>query len=100
MSNAQTHDARKEVRGYIVVFVALAALTALTVAASYLDVSTTMHILIAMGIATVKGGMVAAYFMHLISEKKMIYSTLILTAVFFVILMVVPLSTAMDTIGV
>ena len=65
MSSAKSHDVKKEVRGYIGVFVALAALTAVTVAAAYLDVSTTMHIVMAMFIATVKGGLVCAYFMHL-----------------------------------
>jgi cytochrome c oxidase subunit 4 len=100
MSSTETHDVKKEVRGYIGVFVALAALTALTVAASYLEVSSTMHIIIAMFIATVKGGLVCAYFMHLISEKKLIYTTLILTVAFFVALMVLPLSTMLDTIGV
>jgi cytochrome c oxidase subunit 4 len=100
MSGADTHDVKKEVRGYMVVFIALTALTALTVAASYLDVSTTMHILIAMAIAVVKGGLVAAYFMHLISEKKMIYSTLVLTVVFFFALMFLPLGTMADTIGI
>ena len=99
MASTDSHDIKKEVRGYIGVFIALAALTALTVAASYLDVSGMTHILIAMAIATVKGGLVAAYFMHLISEKKLIYSTLILTAVFFVVLMILPLSTSLDTYG-
>jgi len=87
---------KKEVRGYVAVFIALAALTLLTVMAARLDVSTTAHILIALLIATIKGGLVASFFMHLISEKKLIYSTLILTVVFFLALMFLPITTFMD----
>ena len=90
------HDVKKQVKGYIGVFLALAALTVLTVFAAQLDVSRTMHIVIALVIAVVKGGLVAAYFMHLISERKLIYSTLLLTAIFFIFLMFVPLWTMTD----
>ena len=43
-----------------------------------------------MVIASIKGSLVACYFMHLISEKKIIYWVLALTVVFFVVLMLVP----------
>lgn len=99
MADAHAHDVKKEVRGYIGVFIALAALTVLTVFASYLEVSGTMHILIAMFIAVVKGSLVCLYFMHLISERKLIYWTLYLTAVFFVVLMLVPLLARFDRLG-
>ncbi|HEX9751399.1 MAG TPA: cytochrome C oxidase subunit IV family protein [candidate division Zixibacteria bacterium] len=100
MAHTDAQSIKREVRGYIAVFVALAALTVLTVIASRLDVSTAMHIFIALFIAVVKGGLVAAYFMHLISEKKLIYSTLILTVIFFLALMFLPLSTFMDHLHV
>lgn len=100
MADAHAHDVKKEVRGYVAVFVALAALTVLTVFASYLDVSTTMHIVIAMLIAVVKGTLVCLYFMHLISERKLVYWTLYLTAFFFAALMLLPLLTASDSRGV
>jgi cytochrome c oxidase subunit 4 len=96
MADAHAHDVKKEVRGYVGVFIALAALTALTVFASYLDVSRTMHIVIAMFIAVVKGSLVGMFFMHLISEKKLIYWTLYLTAIFFVALMLLPLYSRME----
>ena len=72
------------------VFGALLALTAITVAASYLNVSTGVAILIALLIASVKGSLVACYFMHLISEKKIVYWVLIMTVGFFIFLMSVP----------
>jgi len=41
-------------------------------------------------IASIKAAMVAAVFMHLISERKVIYAVLILTALFFIILLALP----------
>ena len=41
-------------------------------------------------VATIKGGLVACYFMHLISEKKLIYAVLMLTVAFFVVLLALP----------
>lgn len=99
MADGHAHDVKKEVRGYIGVFLALAALTVLTVFASYLKVSTAIHIVIAMVIAVVKGTLVCLYFMHLLSEKKLIYWTLYLTAAFFALLMLLPLFTTADTLG-
>ena len=83
----------RHVRVYIIVFVALMALTLVTVAVSYLDVSTPVAIAIALFIATIKGSLVACYFMHLISEKKLIYAVLAITVIKFVALMVLPVVT-------
>jgi len=91
MDSAHSEDIHKHVRKYVVVFVALLALTLVTVAVSYLDLSKTGAIVVALIIATVKGSLVATYFMHLISEKRMIYMSLILTVVFFAVLMGLPL---------
>jgi cytochrome c oxidase subunit IV len=86
-------DIDKHVRVYITVFVALMALTLITVAVSYLDLSTPMAIAVAVFIATIKGSLVACYFMHLISEKKLIYAVLVITVVKFVALMALPILT-------
>jgi cytochrome c oxidase subunit 4 len=86
-------DIDKHVRVYITVFVALMALTIITVAVSYLDLSTPMAITVALFIAVVKGSLVACYFMHLISEKKLIYVVLGITVFKFVALMLLPLLT-------
>ena len=82
------------------VFVGLMALTLITVAVSYLRLGVEAAIIVALIIATVKGSLVASYFMHLISEKKMIYMTLILTAVFFAVLMALPLFHHADPITI
>jgi cytochrome c oxidase subunit IV len=83
----------RHVRVYITVFVALMALTLITVAVSYLDLSTPMAIAVALFIATIKGSLVACYFMHLISEKKLIYAVLAITVFKFGALMVLPVLT-------
>jgi cytochrome c oxidase subunit 4 len=83
-------DIDRHVRVYITVFVALMALTLITVAVSYLDLPTPMAIAVALFVATVKGSLVACYFMHLISEKKLIYAVLVITAIKFIALMALP----------
>lgn len=78
-------------RPYWVVFAALAALTVITVAISYLRLPIGPAIFLAMAIATLKGTLVAAYFMHLISERGIIFSILGITLLFFIFLMTIPL---------
>lgn len=86
MEHGHTEEMLKHIKIYIFVFVALAVLTLVTVWASHLQVSGTMHIVIAMAIATFKAALVALFFMHLISEKKAIYGILVFTVVFFFVL--------------
>ncbi len=92
MSDSHHHDIDKQVRIYIAVFVALMALTVVTVAISYLHLPVKESIILALIIASIKGALVAAFFMHLISERKIIYATLLLTVTFFVGLMALPTS--------
>ena len=91
MSGHSAEEIKKETRVYIMVFVALAALTLVTVGVSYLHLSFGAAVALALFIATIKGSLVAAFFMHLISERKLIYAVLILTLVFFVALLLLPL---------
>ena len=81
------HDVSKHVRGYLIVFGALLIGTVLTVWASHFHFgnkeSNVGNIVVALVIACTKAFLVAGYFMHLISEKKMIYSILGFTAFFF-----------------
>ena len=86
-------DIDKHVRVYITVFVALMVLTMVTVAISRLHLSVPVAVTVALLVAIVKGSLVACYFMHLISEKKLIYAVLALTAAFFVALLVLPVLT-------
>jgi cytochrome c oxidase subunit 4 len=76
------------VRGYLFVYFALLAGTILTVWASFIHFgSREINIAVALVIACVKASLVAGYFMHLISERKMIYCVLGFTAFFFLGLM-------------
>ena len=89
----------KHVRVYIMVFVALMVLTIVTVAISRLHLSVPMAVTVALIVATIKGGMVACYFMHLISEKKLILAVLALTFAFFIVLLALPSLTDGDGFG-
>ena len=90
----------RHVRVYITVFVALMALTVVTVAVSDLDLSPIMAVVVALYIATIKGSLVACYFMHLISEKKLIYAVLVITAIKFIVLMALPALTDGNSFGI
>src|SRR5215510_9284805 len=83
----------RHVKIYISVFVALMVLTIVTVAISRFHLSVPIAVTIALLVATIKGSLVACYFMHLISEKKLIYAVLALTVVFFIALMALPVIT-------
>ena len=99
MSNNEREHIQEDIRIYLNVFGALAILTVVTVAVSYLEVTTVEGIMLALVIASVKASLVAGYFMHLISEKQTIIWILILTFVFFLVLMFVPLLTVTDNTG-
>lgn len=65
-------EIKKHVRVYMLVFASLGVLTALTVAVGYLELPFAPALIVALLIATVKAGLVAAYFMHLVSEEQII----------------------------
>ena len=90
MSGHSVEAVQKQVRTYIIVFVALAVLTVVTVAVSYLHLPVHLAVLVALAVATVKATLVAAYFMHLVSEKKLIWAILILSFFFFLHLLLIP----------
>ena len=78
---------KKEIRKYLYVFYALAVLTAVTVWVSTFHLPIHEAVIIALVVAITKGTLVAAFFMHLISERKLIYAVLALTVFFFGVLM-------------
>ena len=99
MSVDSAEDIKKHVKVYIMVFAALMVLTVVTVGVAYLALAVPLAITVALIIATVKGSLVARYFMQLVSEKSPIYWTLLVTAAFFLVLMFVPLLAMLDGIG-
>jgi cytochrome c oxidase subunit 4 len=96
MSSDHAVDIDKHVRVYITVFVALMVLTIVTVAVSRFHFPVPIAVTIALIVATIKGALVACYFMHLISEKKLIYAVLALTVFFFAALIALPVFTVSD----
>jgi len=83
----EAHDIKKEVKKYWIVFAALLVLTVTTVLASNLKIGITLGVILALIIATVKGTLVACHFMHLSSEKKLIYNVLIVAVILFAVMM-------------
>ena len=101
MSGHDSHaDIDRQVRTYIFVFVALLALTMVTVTVSRFHLPVREAVAVALLVASIKGGLVASYFMHLISERKLIYLVLIYTVVFFLAVLLLPLWTHWDPIHV
>ena len=77
------HGIQKHVRGYLMVGALLLTFTVITVALSYVHFGTdNANIAIAMLVATIKAAAVAAVFMHLAAEKRLIYRILIFTGFF------------------
>ena len=93
ISESEAARVKSHLRVYVMVFVALAVLTVVTVAISYLHLPTALAITVAMVVATVKATLVAGYFMHLLSEEKVIIWLLVLCAAFLVFLFALPLGT-------
>ena len=87
MSNDMNHH----IKVYRNVFIGLLVFTCLTVGASYVHFSILwMGVAVGLGIAFVKGYLVAANFMHLNNEKSLIYMILGMTVVFFLVLFFMP----------
>ena len=93
-------DIDRHVKVYIIVFVALMVLTVITVAIARVHLPVPIAITLALIVATIKGGLVAGYFMHLVSEKKLILAVMVLTMAFFVVLLALPILTHSNSYGI
>src|SRR6266545_4536190 len=90
---------KKNIRVYFMIGAALFLGTVITVVANQVHLAVPLAITVALIIATTKGSLVAAVFMHLSNEKKWIYGALILTLVGFIVVMSLPYLTVSDGIG-
>ncbi|MBL4888519.1 MAG: cytochrome C oxidase subunit IV family protein [Candidatus Lindowbacteria bacterium] len=97
MSGHSPEEINKLKQSYLKVLGALVMLTAVTVGVSYLEFGTQMAIIIALLVALVKGSLVCMVFMHLSDEKKWIYWSLLLTVVFFTGIMLIPVSSFLNS---
>jgi caa(3)-type oxidase subunit IV len=94
-----SEDVQKSVRSYMIVFAMLMVFTLLTVGVARLSFAVPVAIAVALIIAAMKGAMVAGVFMHLSHEKRWVYGTLVLTVVFFVALLLLPVITSLDSLA-
>ena len=101
MSDHAAIDVDHHVRTYLLVFSSLMVLTLLTVGAwHFLDMPVGPTIALALFIATIKASLVACFFMHLISERRLIMGILGLTVFFFFVLLLLPTMTSLgDQVG-
>jgi caa(3)-type oxidase subunit IV len=77
------HHVARHVKMYLTVGAILFVFTVITVALSYFDFgSHGNNIVVGMLVAAFKAGCVAAVFMHLAHEKRLIYRVLIFTVIF------------------
>ena len=93
MTGDHAADIDRQVKIYITVFVTLMVLTIVTVTVSRFHLPVPIAVSVALLVAIVKGSLVACYFMHMISEKKLIYAVMLLTVVFFAVLLALPVLT-------
>ena len=85
-------DIQNHIKIYRNVFIGLLILTVFTVGASYIHFELIwVGVSVGLLIASVKGYLVAANFMHLNNEKKAIYWILILTISFLIVLFFIPM---------
>jgi cytochrome c oxidase subunit IV len=96
--HSDTAAVQKSVRSYITVFVMLMIFTIVTVAVSRFHFAVPIAIGIALVIAATKGSMVGAVFMHLSHEKQAIYGTILLTFLFFFMLLFMPVLSYLDRV--
>ena len=92
-------DVRAHIKLYYKIGATLLVLTIVTVAVSYVELAVPLAITVALVVAATKGSFVAAYFMHLIDERKSILAALLLTAFFFLVLIFIPILGHTDTFG-
>ena len=97
--NNMTHH----IANYRKVFIFLLIGTTLTVWASYMEFnvhnSIAGAVFVGLTIAMIKGYLVAANFMHLNSERKLIYWILLLTVFFLALLLFIPVLWNVNNMG-
>ena len=91
------------IANYRKVFIYLLMGTTLTVWASYMEFNVQNSIagavFVGLTIAMIKGYLVAANFMHLYSERKLIYWILLLTVFFLALLLFIPVLWDVNNMG-
>ena len=85
----ELEDVKRHVSQHVKIAIGLAIASLLTLWTSQTDFGNhSLNVAMTLGIAVAQAFMVAAFFMHLLSEQKVIYCFLVFTAVFFAVMMV------------
>lgn len=88
MSDSHPVDFNRYVRRCVFIFIAIVCAVSLMIFASYLPhYSWAVKVTLILAVACVNAFLVAGFLMHLLSEKKMIYTLLAFTVFFFAGLM-------------
>ncbi len=90
-AGAGAQDIQQELRKHFVIFGFLIALTIVNFFVSRLHLPPVMTVVSVLSIAAFQAFLVLCYFMHLISERKLIYFFLIITILCFVGLIFLPI---------
>ncbi len=97
-SEKDLEDVRRHVRQHLIIAAGIVIGTILTLFTSQHNFgSSALNIGMTIAVACIQAFLVAGFFMHLLSEKKLIYSFLIFTAVFFAVMMVITTVAHMPT---
>ncbi len=90
MQEISSQNIKQEARKHLLIYGLLLFLTAVNFIVSKLSLLGEQTVFIVLSVAFVQGVLIAGYFMHLISEKKLIHFVLILTLIFFLGLLLLP----------
>ncbi len=82
---------QKEIKKHITIYILLLILTVINFSLSRMHLSAVETLSGVLSIALIQGSMVVCYFMHLLSEKKMIHFVLILTIILAAGLLFLPI---------
>ena len=84
----EMRDVQKHVQHHVIVAMVLivGSATTLWTSQTHFFSSFAYNIGATLAVASIQGFLVAAYYMHLLSQKKMIYTFLVFTAIFFIVM--------------
>ena len=87
MNDSQPESFKNYTRRCLYFFLAILCGTGLMVATSFTPLGNSLRITLILLIASFNAVLVSSFLMHLITEKKLVYTVLVFTAIFFVVLM-------------
>ena len=90
MNQLSAQDIKQEVKKHLLIYGLLLFLTAVNFIVSKLSLLGDQTVFFVLTLAFVQGILIAGYFMHLISERKLIHFVLIITVIFFLGLLFLP----------